>query len=90
MYLRRTLCLYRGDFESAERFRRKAEVLAVQSTTRQMFNSAGRSSSASTSLVRDLTGVKQVGDRIAPLAAAVSGLASVPSPGRGVLPLAQP
>ena len=38
MYLRKIVCLQRGDFESAERFRRKAEVLAVQASTRQMFN----------------------------------------------------
>ena len=40
MYLRKALCLQRGDFEGAERFRRKAEVLAVQATTRQMFASS--------------------------------------------------
>ncbi|HMI89769.1 MAG TPA: hypothetical protein VK509_00320, partial [Polyangiales bacterium] len=69
MYLRRTLCLHRGDFESAERFRRKAEVLSVQATVRQMFTNTLIVELAINALVRDLTGVKQVGDRIAPLAA---------------------
>ena len=40
MYLRRVLCLHRGDLQSAERFRRKAEVLAVQANMRQMFATA--------------------------------------------------
>jgi tetratricopeptide (TPR) repeat protein len=73
MYLRRTFCLHRGDFESAENFRRKAEVLAVQATVRQMFNSTLIVELSINALVRDLTGVKQVKDRIAPLAEQLPG-----------------
>jgi hypothetical protein len=73
MYLRKTLCLHRGDFQSAERFRRKAEVLAVQSTVRQMFSNTLTVELTVAALTRDLTGVKQIADRIAPLAAQYPG-----------------
>jgi hypothetical protein len=73
MYLRKTLCLHRGDFQSAERFRRKAEVLALQSTVRQMFSNTLTVELTVAALTRDLTGVKQIADRIAPFAAQYPG-----------------
>jgi tetratricopeptide (TPR) repeat protein len=73
MYLRKTLCLQQGDFETAERFRRKAEVLAVQATTRQMFATNTIAELFVHATARDLTGVKQIMDRIQPLAARYKG-----------------
>jgi hypothetical protein len=68
MYLRKIVCMQRGDFENAERFRRKAEVLAVQATSRSMFNTTMTLELAAHALARDLTGVKQIMDRIEPIA----------------------
>jgi hypothetical protein len=72
-YLRRALCLHRGDMQSAERFRRKAEVLAVQANIRQMFATVSVVELNIAAMMRDLTGVKQLADRIVPLAAAYPG-----------------
>jgi serine/threonine-protein kinase len=69
MYLRKALCLQRGDFDNAERFRRKAELLAVQATTRQMFTSNVVTELIIHATARDLIGVRQIMDRI-PLFAA--------------------
>ena len=73
MYLRKALCLQHGDFETAERFRRKAEVLAVQATMRQMFGSSIIAELFVHVTARDLTGVKQIADRIPPLAEQYEG-----------------
>ena len=73
MNLRRALCLHRGDLQSAERFRRKAEVMAVQATTRQMFATVSIVDINIASMSRDLTGIKHIAERIAPLAAQYPG-----------------
>jgi tetratricopeptide (TPR) repeat protein len=73
MLLRKALCLQQGDFETAERFRSKAEVLAVQATVRQMFGSSIIAELFVHVTARDLTGVKQITDRIPPLAAQYEG-----------------
>ena len=54
-YLRRALCLHRGDMQSAERFRRKAEVLAVQANIRQMFATVSVVELSIAAMMRDLT-----------------------------------
>ena len=73
MLLRKALCLQQGDFETAERFRRKAEVLAVLATVRQMFGSSIIAELFVHVTARDLTGVKQIMDRIPPLAEQYEG-----------------
>jgi hypothetical protein len=68
LYLRKAIRLQAGDWEGAERFRRKAEVLALQSQTRQMFANSLTMELNAHAMAGDLTGVKQVIDRIEALA----------------------
>ena len=68
MYLRKLLRLQLGDFEGAERFRRKAELLSLQADTTQMFTSTVVMELVVHGMGGDLLGVKQLADRIAPLA----------------------
>ena len=82
----RSCACSRATSRGAERFRRKAEVLALQATTRQMFASGVITELMVHATARDLTGVKQIMDRIPPLAGAERRLASVPAPRRGPLP----
>jgi serine/threonine protein kinase len=69
MRLRSFQSLYEGDAEAAERYRTRAEVLAVQASGRQMFDSPVIVELAAHTHAGDLTGVKQVADRVAPRAA---------------------
>jgi tetratricopeptide (TPR) repeat protein len=69
MYLRRVMALQRGDAEEAEAHRKRAEVLAAQSTVRQMFASLVSVELAAFARARDLTGVQQIRARIEQLAA---------------------
>ncbi len=71
MYLRRVLCLYAGDVESAETYRKQAEVLAVQASSRQMFDNQPQLELAAQVHAGDLAGVKQAADRIEQLASEV-------------------
>jgi hypothetical protein len=64
MYLRKVVRLQQGDWEGAERFRRKAEVLAVQGNVRQMFTGSLIAELSAHALAADLTGVKHAADRI--------------------------
>ena len=73
LYLRRAIRLELGDWQGAERFRRQAEVLALRAHTRQMFASAYVLEISAHAMARDLTGLKQVMDRIEPLAAESPG-----------------
>jgi tetratricopeptide (TPR) repeat protein len=68
LYLRKVIALQMGDAEEAERYRRKAEVLALQTLDPQMFNSTLPLELAAHALAGDLTGVQQVIARIQPLA----------------------
>jgi hypothetical protein len=68
LYLRKVMALQMGDTEEAERFRRKAEVLALQTLDPQMFRSTLPLELAAHSLSGDLTGIQQVIARIEPLA----------------------
>ncbi len=73
LYLRKAVRLQAGDWEGAEELRRKAEVLALQARTRQMFDSSLVLELSAHAMARDLTGLKQVIDRIEPLAARSPG-----------------
>ena len=63
LHLQRCVRLQQGDWEEAERLRRQADVLALQSRSRQMFNAVWLEL-AVYSTSGDLTGLKQVLDRI--------------------------
>jgi tetratricopeptide (TPR) repeat protein len=62
-----------GDLEGAERFRKRAELLAIQASARPMFVSNLAVELAAHAMIRDVAGVKQIAERIAPMAAAHSG-----------------
>jgi hypothetical protein len=68
LYLRKTLALQQGDWEGADEFRKRAEVLLLGSGARQMFASSLVSELTAHCLADDLTGVKQLADRIRRLA----------------------
>ena len=69
MYLRKLLRLQLGDLEGAERFRRKAELLSLQSDTTQMFTSTVVMELVVHGMAGDLLGIKQLADHIEPLCA---------------------
>jgi hypothetical protein len=69
LYLRKAIRLEVGDWAGAERFRRQAELLALRARTRQMFNNASILELTAHAMARDLTGLRQVLDRIEPHAA---------------------
>jgi tetratricopeptide (TPR) repeat protein len=73
LYLRKIISLQVGDAEGAERYHRQAEVLALQARVRQMFTTTLPTELAAHALAGDLSGVKQVGARIQPLADAYPG-----------------
>jgi tetratricopeptide (TPR) repeat protein len=58
-YIKKILALNEGDWAAAERHRRDAELLSLQSNTRSMFSTLWQELEAH-ALARDLTGVKQV------------------------------
>jgi hypothetical protein len=63
-YLRKIVALNLGDAEGAERWRRQAEVLALQARLRQMFTTLLPIELAAHVLSEDLTGIRQVLARI--------------------------
>jgi hypothetical protein len=68
IYLRRVMRLQLGDFDGAERFRRQAELLAVQINARQMFTSMLLVELAAYFAARDLTAIREIAARIAAFA----------------------
>jgi tetratricopeptide (TPR) repeat protein len=68
MYLRKVVRLQLGDTEGAERFRRHAELLAVQADSPQMFTSMLVIELVAHAMADDLIGLQQVAERIKPLA----------------------
>ncbi|HEX4477063.1 MAG TPA: protein kinase, partial [Polyangiaceae bacterium] len=68
LHIRRILRLQQGDWEGAERLRKRAEVLALSARVRQMFNNLTMIELGVNMLARDLTGLRQGGDRIEALA----------------------
>jgi tetratricopeptide (TPR) repeat protein len=65
--------LHQGDFEGAERFRRRAERLALQANQRQMFVSTLVAELIAYALASDLTGIRQLADAIDSWAARFPG-----------------
>jgi len=68
LHLRRIVRLQQGDWEGAERFRRRAELLSLQARARQMFNTLTAVELTACAMARDLSGLKQVGERVRALA----------------------
>jgi tetratricopeptide (TPR) repeat protein len=68
-YLRRQLSVHDGDLEAAERYRKRAELLAAQASGRQMFELSTSNELFLHVQMRDLAGVKHAADRIALFAA---------------------
>lgn len=68
MYLRKLLRLQRGDLEGAERFRRKAELLAIHANATQMFTSTIVMELIVHGVSGDLLGIKQLSAQIGSLA----------------------
>lgn len=68
LYLRKIVRLQQGDWDGAEALRRKAEMLEISARARQMFTSSLMIECAAHAMASDLTGLKQVIDRIEPLA----------------------
>jgi serine/threonine-protein kinase len=94
LYLRKILSLHQGDWDGAERFRRQAESLALE-TPRQMFTTSPIFELQAHCHAEDLIGLKQVLDRLEPLAARYEGYRAYREMGegfyqkiRGDLPLA--
>jgi hypothetical protein len=73
LLLRKILALQVGDAEGAERYRREAELLALQARVRQMFTTTVPTELAAHALAGDLSGVQQVQARILVLAHAYPG-----------------
>jgi tetratricopeptide (TPR) repeat protein len=76
LYLRKVLALQQGDAEEAERYRRKAELLALQTLDPQMFHTTLPLELAAHALSGDLTGMQQVIARMRPLARRSQGWAA--------------
>jgi hypothetical protein len=69
LFLRRILCVFEGDLEGAERYRRQAEVFCAQASTRQVYDLPATVELYAQIHARDLAGVQHVAERIARLAA---------------------
>jgi tetratricopeptide (TPR) repeat protein len=84
MYLRKCLRLQAGDRLGAEEFRKQAELLHLRSAGEQMFTSNLMLELNAHALARDVQGVRQIWDRIVPLAARYSGWLAVELMARGL------
>jgi tetratricopeptide (TPR) repeat protein len=73
LYLRRVVRMQQGDWEGAERFRKQAEVRSLEARSRQMFTTITSVELSACTMARDITGLKQCGDKIRALAAAMPG-----------------
>ena len=73
MYLRKVIRLQQGDWQGAEQYSRQAELTALHSKTAQMFSYMLPIELEAHSYARDLAGVKDVIDRLQPLAARYPG-----------------
>jgi hypothetical protein len=67
LYLRKVTCLHHGDFEGAERWRKQAEIVALQTPMRQMFTNVVMAELWAHAAAGDLIGVKEALERIVPL-----------------------
>lgn len=84
MYLRKCLRLQAGDRAGAEEFRKQAELLHLRSANEQMFTSNLMLELSAHALARDVQGVKQIWDRIIPLAQRYPGWVAVEQMARGL------
>jgi hypothetical protein len=75
--LRRVVRMQQGDWEGAERLRRRGEILRLRTRARQMFNTLTVVELMACAMAGDLTGLKQVGERVAALAARAPGWLSM-------------
>ena len=73
MYLRKVTRLQQGDLEGAERYRKQAELLSLQSNMRQMFTSLLMLELGVHFAAWDLAGVKHIGEQIEVLASRSRG-----------------
>jgi hypothetical protein len=73
MYLRKVVALQHGDWDAAERYRKKAEILAVQLAAPQMFTVMLPAELHAHVFAGDLLGVQQIADRMAALAESAPG-----------------
>jgi tetratricopeptide (TPR) repeat protein len=73
LYLRKVMALQVGDAAEAERYRKDAEFLALQTADPQMFNANLPLELGAHALSGDLTGVQQVMARMRPLAQTSTG-----------------
>jgi len=64
MYMRKLIALQTGDWETAERFRKQAELLAVDDRTRQILTTLMPIELITHALAGDLSGLKYVCERI--------------------------
>jgi tetratricopeptide (TPR) repeat protein len=73
MYLRKVVALQSGDLDAAERYRKHAEILAVQTAVPQMFTVMLPAELNAHVLAGDLRGVQQIAERMASLAETAPG-----------------
>jgi Protein kinase domain/AAA ATPase domain len=73
MRVRRTVCLQHGDWAGAERAREQAELMALQSSGRQIFEAPLRTELHAQWLARNLAGVKQTAEHLGRVAAIQPG-----------------
>ena len=73
MSLRKIARLHQGDFAGAERFRRRAEQIALHANVRSMFASTIQAELIAYALASDLTGLRQTAEAIEPFAARFPG-----------------
>ncbi|MET0391425.1 MAG: protein kinase [Polyangiales bacterium] len=64
MYLRKVMALQQGDWDAAESCRKRAEILAVQAASRQMFTTMLPSELSAHTRASDLVGVQHISERI--------------------------
>jgi tetratricopeptide (TPR) repeat protein len=76
LYVRRSLRLQQGDAEGAERFRKEAEICALQARVRQMFSGSSYAELHAYAIAGDLTSVKEIVDRMDALVAQNSNWSS--------------
>jgi hypothetical protein len=73
LYLRKIVRLEQGDWNGADRIRRDAEVLGLQARAPQMFSTLLSVELNAHAQARDLVGVKEIIERMRPLAARYPG-----------------
>lgn len=63
-YLRRALCIFADDLPGAERYRKRAELMAAQASLPQMFDLSRSTELSLQVFMADLAGVKHAADRL--------------------------